>query len=328
MECIYIGVDKRQCFLKFRCEGIYQFMKHLDVNDNEANSFSKYVFKRYYYNKVIDRTQDPAIGLFGHSMKNLSKILKIITKPFVRDKYGFETKLVSIEEEMNTWKNSKKIDDPMPYFRKYGEAYGLILKKAVLLNKNNTSSSEDMDVFGQNIGMIITMRDSIQDLKRDRISGSFNPFFYWIENDIINYYNIQSRIIRKDILVTAQKCKAKKQNIANSTNRTNLFNGIGIFAAVANNPYGICRSKLRPDAIRRATNSLLSVQAVEDPEPIRHSRTRCQLGDNCAFDCCASQSQDCCECGGPKSEEHKGCCQAFDACVDCCSGCSGGFTGC
>ena len=42
MECIYIGVDKRQCFLRFRCEGIYQFMKYLNVNDQEANLFSKY----------------------------------------------------------------------------------------------------------------------------------------------------------------------------------------------------------------------------------------------------------------------------------------------
>lgn len=321
MECIYIGVDKRQCFLHFRCEGIYQLMRYLDVKNHKANLYSKYVFKRYYYNKLIDRARDPTIGVTGFAVKNIAKIFKVFSKPFIQDNYGIETKISSIEKELNTWKNSREITDPFPYFKKCGEAYGLILKKAALLSKKDERTIKQMEILGQNIGGIITMRDSIQDLKRDRITRGYNPFFYWNETNIISYYNNHSRILRKDILLSVQRKNFEKLKILNSTNQTNLFKGISIFAAAASNPYGICKSQLKPNAIRYATNSLLNADSVEDLEPKRKSRTRCELSDNCAFDCCASKSQDCCECGGPKTEEQKACCQGCDTCVDCCSFC-------
>ncbi|HUT82478.1 MAG TPA: DUF5685 family protein, partial [Candidatus Bathyarchaeia archaeon] len=264
MECIYIGVDKRQCLFHQRCEGIYQLTKFLNMKNREANLFSKYVFKRYYYNKLLDWSQDPTIGIVGYSFKNLGKILKVFSKPFIRDKYRLESNLARIEDELAGWKNTKKMVDPLPYFKKCGEAYGLILKKAVLLSKNNSTTCQQMELLGQNIGMIITMRDSIQDLKRDRATGSYNPFLYWKESDIINYYNDQSRVLRKDILLSAQRKNLEKLNIPKTPIKTTLFNGISIFAAAASNPYGICKSQLQPHAILQATNSLLNTSSLED----------------------------------------------------------------
>jgi hypothetical protein len=310
-------------------------MKFLGVNNREAKLYSKYIFMRYYYNKIIDKTQDPTVGLIGHSLKILAKIIKVISKPFVRDKYGIEAKLQAIEEEMATWNNSKKIKDPLPYFRKYGEAYGLILKKGAMLSNKDIVTSKQMEIFGQNIGMIITMRDSIQDLKQDRITGSFNPFFYWKKADIIDYYNHYSRIIRRDILIAIQKNNSKKPKKVKTKSKTNLFTGIGIFAALANNPYAICKFKLNPKSIRKAVLNLLSFRSQEEPEtppeyelvysPKTHSKTsktRCELGENCAFDCCASQCEDCCYCG-PKTEGQRACCQACDACGEGCEVCEG-----
>ncbi|NHJ38956.1 MAG: hypothetical protein FK731_02905 [Asgard group archaeon] len=320
MECIYIGVDKRQCFLRKRCEGIYQLMSYFKVKNSDANLYSKYVFKRYYYNKLIDKAQDPTKGIIGFTIKNLAKIFKIVSHFFIQDDYGIEAKISAIEKELKTWKNVKEKTNPLIYFEKCGKAYGLILKKAALLSKKNYWTCNHMEILGKNIGMIITMRDSIQDLDRDRITGSFNPFFYWDRNSILEYYNKYSRIIRKKILLSVQRENFEKLNIYNIKNQTNLFKGISIFAAVASNPYGICKHQLNPSVIRYATNNLLNAETYEDIEPQRKSKTRCQLSENCAFDCCASKCENCCECG-PKTEDQKACCQACDVSVGCCSSC-------
>lgn len=296
-------------------------MSYLAVKDHEADLYSKYVFKRYYYNKLLDWSQEPTVGLIGHSLKNLAKVLRVVLKPFNRDNYSIESNLARIEAELNRWQNTRNPIDPLPYFQKCGEAFGLVLRKAVLLGNGDSDTCKQMEALGRNIGMIITMRDSIQDLNRDRITGSFNPFFFWNESDIIDYYIIHSRTLRKDILLSAQSRNLEKIRIVSSSNQTNLFTSISVFAAAASNPFGFCKLQFKPTALRQATFSLLNDEIIEPEKPKRKSRTECRCSDTCAFDCCASKSEDCCQCGGPKSDEHKACCQVCDAGVECCSWC-------
>ena len=130
------------------------------------------------YNKLVDRTQDPTSGVIGYAIKNIAKIIKLIAKPFIRDIYGIESEIVLIEEKLATWENTNSKVKPLDYFRISGDGYGLILRKAALLCQKNSHICTQMEELGQNIGKIIALRDSIQDLERDRKTGSYNPFFY------------------------------------------------------------------------------------------------------------------------------------------------------
>lgn len=294
-------------------------MKCLDAKDHEANSYSKYVYRRYIYNKLIDRSQDPASGIIGYTIKNMAKIFKIILKPFVQDNFGIESNIALIEDELNAWKNTNSKINPLPYFKKSGDGYGLILKKAALLCQKDSHTCNQMEKLGQNIGMIITIRDSIQDLDRDRITGSFNPFFFWKKSDMINYYKRDSRVIRKNILLSLQKNNIEKLSETNSNTKYHLFKGISIFAAAANNPYGFCRSQFETKTLQYATNQLLQLDSIDEPGEKRKSRTACRLSEDCTIDCCAHKSEDCCQCGVSQDEEYKSCCRQFDCCVDCCN---------
>ncbi len=297
-------------------------MKCLDAKDHEANSFSKYVYRRYIYNKLIDRSQDPASGVIGYTIKIMAKILKKIAKPFVRDIFGIESKIALIEDELSAWENTNSKIDPLQYFKKSGDGYGLILKKAALLSQKSSHICNKMDKLGQNIGMIITIRDSIQDLERDRITGSYNPFFYWKKSDMMNYYEKNSKTIRKNILLSAQKRDIEKLSKTKSRNKYHLFKGISIFAAAANNPYGFCRSQLETSNFQYATNQLLQLDSIDEPGEKRKSRTACRLSEDCTIDCCAHKTEDCCQCGSSQNEEYKSCCRYCDCWINCCYECT------
>ena len=288
-------------------------MKCLDAKDHEANSFSKYVYRRYIYNKLIDRSQDPTSGIIGYTIKIMAKILKKIAKPLVRDIFGIESKIALIEDELSAWENTNSKKNPLQYFKKSGEGYGLILKKAALLSQKSSHICNQMEKLGKNIGMIITVRDSIQDLDRDRITDSYNPFFYWKKSDITNYYKENSRILRKNILISVQKRNIEKLSKIKSNNKFHLFKGISAFAAAASNPYGFCRSQLETKNLQYATNQLLQFDSIDEPGTKPKSKTACRLGEDCTIDCCASKSEDCCQCGPSKTEEHKSCCRCFDS---------------
>jgi len=311
MECLFLGVKTLNCSLYQRCEGIYQIMINLKASKKEANDFSKYVWRRYFYNKLKDLNHDSTTGFKEIAIKTLAKIITSISKPIFRDPYGIEAQITNIEKQLFFWENANEFIEPMTYFRRSGEGYGLVFEKAAIISNCNLKIAEEMCLLGQNLGTLITMRDSIQDLELDKKTGNFNPFLTWNNSEMIMYYHNYRRDLIKEISKLL-KSSTKKNYENNKT--SNIFHGISIFTQATINPYGLCKKQLQVKNHKYLLNNLHSLSYII--EPIKDTE---QNEDTCQVNCCASTSDELCHIPNNPCRPCCGCC---DTCADCGAGCS------
>lgn len=312
MECLFVGVKTQKCSLHQRCEGIFQIMNNLGASKKEANTFSKYVWRRYFYNKLNDIIQDSTSSFSDVAVKTVAKVIVSIAKPLIRDPFGIEKQLNNIEEQIYFWENSDEFVDPITYFRCSGDGYGLVFNAAVRICDCNPNIAKEMSILGQNLGTLITMRDSIQDINLDRKTGNFNPFLIWNKSEMINYYQTHRFELTKKII------EVLKTNVNKRT--TDVYHGLSLFAQASVNPYRVCKKQLQTQSNKYLSYNLGSISYIIEP-----SGDSNQDRDDCEVNCCASNCNDCCYI---KDNPCSVCCSGCDCCVDCCSDCSSGLSGC
>lgn len=286
-------------------------MINFGVSKKEANDFSKYVWKRYFYNKLTDLMHDSTSGFKEIFARSLAKIITSISKPIFRDSYGLESQLTKIEKQLYFWENKNELIEPITYFSRCGEGYGLVFEKAAIISNSNRKITKEMRLLGQNLGTLITMRDSVQDLELDKKKGNFNPFFTWNKSDMIDYYHKYRSDLTREISKLL-KSNTKKNYEDKKTN--NIFQGISIFTQATINPYGLCKKQLQTKTHKYLQSNLHSISYII--EPIDENR---QSDDSCHVNCCASNCDDLCHIPNNPCRPCCGCC---DTCADCGAGCS------
>ena len=311
MECLFIGVKTLNCSLHQKCEGIYQIIKNLGASKKEANTFSKYVWRRYFYNKLNDIIQDSTSGFTDMVTKSVAKVIVSIAKPLIRDPFGIEQQLNNIEQQIHFWENSDEFVEPITYFRRSGDGYGLVFNAAATICDCNQNIATEMKILGQNLGTLITMRDSIQDIELDRKTGNFNPFITWKKSEMINYYQTHRFDLTKTISEVL-KINAEKNNGNNKTSE--VYHGLSLFAQASVNPYRVCKKQLLAQSNKYLQNNLGSISYLIEPngDPDQHR-------DNCEVNCCASNCNDLCYI---KNNPCSSCCSCCDCCAECGSECS------
>ncbi len=310
MECLFIGVKTQNCSLHQRCEGIYQIMKNLGASKQESNTYSKYVWRRYFYNKLNDIVQDSTSDFFSIAIKAVAKVIVSIAKPLIRDPFGIEQQLNKIEEQIYFWENSDEFVEPIAYFKRSGDGYGLVFKVAARICDCNPNIAKEMTILGQNLGTLITMRDSIQDIDFDRKTGNFNPFITWKKSKIIAYYKTHRFDLTKKI-IDALKTNVERSKIKTKT--TDVYHGLSLFAQASANPYRVCKKQLQAQVSKYSPHNLGVISYLIEPneDPNQHR-------DDCEVNCCASNCNDLCYI---KNNPCSSCCSCCDCCADCGSEC-------
>ncbi|MHA1442926.1 MAG: DUF5685 family protein [Candidatus Heimdallarchaeota archaeon] len=314
MECLFIGVKKINCTLHQRCEGILQIMLNLGADKKDASSFSKYVWRRSFVNKFKDTLHDSSSSFSGYITKAIAKLAINISKPLVKDVFGIEEGLSKIEDQIFSWEKKNESIKPMTYFTKSGEGYGLMFKKAAMLSNCNDELVSEMNILGQNLGALITMRDSIQDKEMDKKYDNYNPFVDWTKNDMINYYQNYRKELAKNIIDMI----SDNNEIIVKKKTTNVFRDLSVFSIATTSPYGLCKNKIQTLTQDKSSMNLPIMSYMVEPQGMDD--------DECRVNCCAPTCGELCHipnnpCGG--------CCNCCDTCVNCmgqcpdCSGCSG-----
>ena len=316
MECLFIGVKKLNCSIHQRCEGIYQLMLELGANKKESNNYSKYVWRRYFYNKLNDITHDPIVSAFDKILNQTAKTLSYLSRPFIRDSFGLELKIASIESQLLKLEKSFPKSDLYAYFSNCGEAYGLVFRKASEISQSKSHICDAMYILGQRIGMLIAIRDSIQDLELDKQKGSYNPFRDWNKTDVIDYYNK----IRSKAVVDINNLMQNKFNFKDSkktVNTTSVFKGISLFANASSSPYVVCKKRIQTLLSNYEHGKFPTISYLaETDEPVE---------DTCRVNCCAGTCDELCHI---PNNPCRSCCECCDCCADCGSNCSTDCTGC
>jgi len=313
LECLFVGVKTQNCSLHQRCEGIYQIMENLGASKKEANTYSKYVWRRYLYNKLNDIIQDSTTSFSGVAVKTVAKVIVSIAKPLIRDPFGIESQLNKIEEQIYFWENSDEFVEPIKYFQRSGDGYGLVFNAAAIICDCNPNIAKEMNVLGQNLGTLITMRDSIQDIELDRKIGNFNPFLTWNKSEMINYYQTHRFDLTKKINEVL-KTNAKKNNRNNKT--TDVYHGLSLFAQASANPYRVCKKQIQAQSNKYLSHNLGAISYIIEP-----SHDPNQDRNDCEVNCCAGSCDELCYI---KNNPCRACC----TCCDCCADCGSGLQGC
>ena len=188
MECFFKKINKNNCFSFLRCEGIYNLTLKISGNKKFAHDYSKYILRLTILHKLRDKYRDiKSSGSRSFFKKKLIKIAYYLCSSIFRDTFHLENSLNRIESEIETMEKNKKLVDPMKYYEKVGEAYGLIFKNAALGANLSDSNKKELNYIGNMIGTSVAIRDSVIDLKDDTKNQNFNPFKGW-EQDKINSF--------------------------------------------------------------------------------------------------------------------------------------------
>ena len=257
MECSFLGLNKLKCIYQLKCEGISQLILDLGGDTNFATNFSRYTWFRSFLNKISDKSKDPVLGLIGNTIKILSKIFTPILRFFIKDVYGIDKLISKIESDVENLENSEFILDPLEYFNKVGEGYAIIFRYAAVGAHTDIKTMKRMENLGQTLGALISFRDSVQDLKRDRITGSFNPFKTWKDENVLLYYQDNSKKLIENInnLIENISLKVNIKNEAIVSNHSYILSqsqalgSLTKYASIATTPFLGCKTKLNAQSL-------------------------------------------------------------------------------
>ncbi|MHA1560956.1 MAG: DUF5685 family protein [Promethearchaeota archaeon] len=199
MECAFKGINSMKCVLHLRCQGIYKIIEELGGDPQFAHEYSKYVWRRSLINKLHDVKQDPVIGVVGLFRQKMVAMLLPVIRFLCPDQYGIESKIHRIEKKVRSMEQSNTSFTAMDYFTTIGKAYGVIFKYCAVGARAKKKISERMDKLGEKVGALIALRDSYLDLKRDLITGSYNPFSHWNNHTVKTFYAHNARLLSTEI---------------------------------------------------------------------------------------------------------------------------------
>ncbi len=337
MECCFHGINKQKCIYQLRCEGIYQLILELGGEKDFATKYSRYAWLRSFLNKISDKSKDPASGLIGNTIKILSKLFSPILRFFIKDVYGIDDLISKIESDVENLENLEFIFDPLDYFNKVGEGYAIIFRYAAIGAHTEIKTIRRMEKLGQTIGTLISFRDSVQDLKRDRNTGSFNPFKTWKDENVLLYYQNNSKKLIENInkLIENIHLKVKIKQDPTISNNNYLYSppqalgSLAKYASIASTPFIGCRTKYKTQPLQICDEACLASQSFQTVVVFSlialficcccvsciSGSSRRRSGDGSDYSGCNCGSGSDCGCGN---------------CGDCggCGGCAGGGCDC
>lgn len=200
MECFFKGINKRNCVSHLRCEGVYKLAKRLGRSEKFARDYSRYILKLTVLHKLRDKYRDfDSKGLFSFIKKKLLKIFYYLCASIFKDNYQLEKPLNHIEFEIERMEKQNKIANPMAYYEKVGEAYGLIFKNALFGTKKIGISKKELESLGNSLGTVVALRDSVIDLEDDIKKNNFNPFKEWEKEAINSFCGKNIEIIKNKV---------------------------------------------------------------------------------------------------------------------------------
>ena len=205
MECIFKGINKRNCISLIRCEGVYKLAKKLGRSEKFAREYSRYILKLTVLHKLRDKYRDfKSKGLTSYFKKKIVKVLYYLCANVFKDTYQLEKPLNYIEFEIEMMEKAKSNFNPMVYYEKVGEAYGLIFKNA-LFGTNTNSTKKELESLGKSLGTVVALRDSVIDLEEDIKKNNFNPFKEWKKEDINSFCGKNIGLIRDKVEKVKEK---------------------------------------------------------------------------------------------------------------------------
>ena len=319
MECIFKGVNTKLCGLQQKCIGIYALIKELGGDEEFANLFSQYIWYRSIFNKIQDTINDPTLTIKGKIKKKVAKLsFPFIKRRFMIENSPFEQQLRKIEKEVRIMEENEIILQPMDYYYKVGEAYALIFSHA---GKKASKGELNLDLvsdLGFNLGALVALRDSIHDLKKDRLSRSFNPFKKWKPAEISVFYQTHAKILIDNIKTSLKKIE-NYPSIARIEHLTGFrkikvgsaLGSLFLYAEFSSNPQRSCRNDPQASNMSLTLSDISSLfcgyWSSDCWYPI--------LGVLFGFICCCSCLSSCCSRSNRDSTRSS-------------SGCDGGSSGC
>lgn len=200
MECFFKTVNKKNCISFQRCEGIYKLALNLGGNEKFAQNYSKYILRLTILHKLRDKSRDTnSKNIFSFIKKKILKVFYNLFSKIFYDTYKLENLLSQIESQIELLEEKKEISNPMVYFNKVGEGYGLIFKYAAVGARAKKIVEKKLEDLGKLIGALVALRDSIIDLEKDIKKGNFNPFKRWEKDEILLFYRTNVKQIKYKI---------------------------------------------------------------------------------------------------------------------------------
>lgn len=196
---MFYQLDHKNCFIKQRCDGIYQIMKEFGQDPHYAQEFARYTWRRSLLNKLADKRTDPARTFGALLNKALSNLLYPLFKVWNHDVFWIDTQIQIYEDQIREMEKEQNPKDPMVYFETVGKGYGVFFKYAAFYAKTPKVMISTFHQLGFHLGTLIALRDSYMDLARDRLNGAYNPFLSWEPSKIRAYYISHKKRLTQEI---------------------------------------------------------------------------------------------------------------------------------
>ncbi|MFX0075148.1 MAG: DUF5685 family protein [Candidatus Hermodarchaeota archaeon] len=199
MECFFKGINKWNCVSALRCDGIYNLALKIGRNKKFAQDYSKNILGLTILHKLRDKYRDIKSKSFRSFIKKkLIKIAYYMCSIIFKDTFHLENSLNRIESKIEEMEKDSDLSDPMNYYKKVGEAYGLIFQNATLGANVSDSDKKVLKSIGNTIGASVALRDSVIDLEDDLKKQNFNPFKGWKQDEIISFCTKQMERLKSD----------------------------------------------------------------------------------------------------------------------------------
>ncbi len=274
MECIFKGINKKNC-TKFRsCRGIYQLITDLGGNKDFQERYSKYIWKRTLLNKFNDILSESLSGLFSILLFLFVKIFYPFLKIITGDPFGIEYKIAKVEKgvffmEKSYFQNRNSYNSPMTYFTKVALGYSLFFKYAAIGAGLSIDKVRIVEKYGHKIGILVVMQDSFRDLKFDRIRSKFNPFNRWNNQKISKFVQSQGDNLKNEINIIQTEIQSfliqnkikRSLNIKSEfiTSKTNSFSSMQKYAASTVSSFYACTPAPISNEINPSMNIVLKL---------------------------------------------------------------------
>jgi len=242
MECAFKGINSLKCVVHLRCQGIYEIIEELGGDPQFAREYSKYVWRRSLVNKLHDVKHDPVISVSGLLRQKMAAFLLPVIRFLCPDQYGIESKIHRIEKKVRSMEQSDASFTTMEYFTTIGKAYGVIFKYCAVGARAKRKITEMMEKLGEKVGTLIALRDSYLDLRRDLITGSYNPFRRWENHAVKTFYAKNVRFLSTEIKQLTPP-SAHPMNQLHNPLRVRASQTLVAYASFVALPIATCRSQ-------------------------------------------------------------------------------------
>jgi len=218
MECIFRGLDTKQCFTHQKCAGVENLILQMGGSRSFALGFARYAFRTSLLNKLKDSLFESQYNYIlkpesiGLKIKYLGfKLLDSVAKRIVGNSYSIQKRYTNLENRVFRMEFIPERYTPIEYCEHAGAGYGFFFYWAAIGSAQSKAYAQTMFEYGKKLGTIVTLRDAIKDYDIDKKFHKYNPFHHMKKEEVLPYFRHNIQILQGEI-----------QNIQNSVSNTIL----------------------------------------------------------------------------------------------------------